>query len=299
VTLWTPDTGPITATGIWDGMPDEVYHADPVKGGSLSHSGSKTLLDCPERFAYEQANGRAPNRHFDVGHAAHHQVLGTGPEIVVIPFDDWRSKDAKAAVKAARDRGAVPVKPAEMDDVRGMGRRLSRHKVAGPLFERDGVVERSAVWLDEEFGVFLRARFDWSFVAADGVFTIVDYKSTEGKASPAKVAKAIYDFGYYTQHVFYQAGAEVCGLGDRIRFLFVFQEKNPPYICTVAEIDDESHDWAGLAVRKAVETFARCRERGEWPDYADDIIRASLPKYATFELTARWRNGDFAIPEEI
>jgi hypothetical protein len=44
----------ITKPGIYPGVPDEVYHADPVEGGSLSSTGARKILDCPAKFKWER-----------------------------------------------------------------------------------------------------------------------------------------------------------------------------------------------------------------------------------------------------
>ncbi|MGW9447058.1 hypothetical protein, partial [Bacillus mobilis] len=46
----------ITRPGVYDGIPEAVYHRDPVPGGSLSSSGARKLLapSCPALFKYDQ-----------------------------------------------------------------------------------------------------------------------------------------------------------------------------------------------------------------------------------------------------
>ena len=52
-------TSPILGPGVYHGRPETLYHADadlaPRLGRSLSQSGAKTLLDSPQRFAWERA----------------------------------------------------------------------------------------------------------------------------------------------------------------------------------------------------------------------------------------------------
>src|SRR5438270_12221695 len=102
-------TEPVTAPGVYD-LPEYVYHADPVPGGSLSQSGAKKLLaTCPARFRYERDHPPAPTDAMELGTAAHKLVLGIGPDLVEVEAKDWRTKAAQEAAEVARARGAVPV----------------------------------------------------------------------------------------------------------------------------------------------------------------------------------------------
>src|SRR5690606_36787791 len=69
----------IRRPGLYD-LPEHIYHADPVPGGSLPSTGAWLLLECPARFRYEHAHPPVPRPHVDFGTAAHKLVLGVGPE---------------------------------------------------------------------------------------------------------------------------------------------------------------------------------------------------------------------------
>ena len=62
----------LTEPGQYGGVTPEVYHADPVFGGSLSSSGARALLppSCPALFRHKQLHGEPPKAEFDFGHAA-------------------------------------------------------------------------------------------------------------------------------------------------------------------------------------------------------------------------------------
>lgn len=290
----------ITEPCVVDGMPDAVYHGDPVPTGSLSHSGLKTLLDCPQRFDHERRNGRPHKRVFDVGHAAHAQVLGVGLDTVIIDAPNYNTKAAQQARDAAYAAGKVPLLAKEQVDVEGMAAALRRHHTAGELFVPGrGHAERSLFWFDDEFGFWRRARLDWSTRLADGRLAIVDYKSTE-YASLSNISSSLFKFGYYTQGPYYSDGARTLGLADDtagIVCLFVFQERRPPYIVTVTEVHPEDWEWGRLQVRHGLDLYARCRDANHWPDYADGIVTTRLPRWATNSLTEQWRAGTLDVPE--
>jgi hypothetical protein len=83
-------------------MPDADYRAVPA----LSYSGAKDLMRSPALFAHRLMHPRPDSTEFDVGHATHALLLGTGQPVARgyhpetgEPFKDWRTKDAKAFAK--------------------------------------------------------------------------------------------------------------------------------------------------------------------------------------------------------
>jgi hypothetical protein len=267
---------------VVDGMSDHEYHAHPA----LSSSGARLLLppSCPARFRWERDNPPPPKKEYDLGHGAHKLVLGTGPELVVVegsgPGDDWRSKEAKEAVAEARARGAVPLKPAQMQQITDMAEALRRDPLASALIDLDrGVAEQSLFWRDERFGIDRRARPDWRGTLRSGRPALVDYKSTRS-AEPTKFARSAYDYGYGCQADWYLAAMEAVGIADDAVFLLVAQEKEEPYLVTVHQFDGPSLRYGRARNDQACETFAECQATDTWPGYSADVELISLPPWA-------------------
>lgn len=253
-------------------MPEDDYHAHPA----LSVTSAKRLLhpSCPAIFRYEQDHPQPHKREFDLGHAAHKVVLGEGSELHVIGADNYRTKKAQEERDAAYDRGDIPVLPAEFDQVQAMAAKVREHPIAGPLFSGDGLPEQSLFWTDPETGVPCRARLDWLS------HLVGDYK-TSTSAEPSHIARKIDDFGYYMQADFYLSGAVHLDLiAPDAAFLFVFQDKNPPYLVTVVELDDVALKIGHQRNRQAREIYHDCMERGIWPGFSNGIERVSLPAWS-------------------
>jgi hypothetical protein len=277
------DAPAIDGPGVYD-IPETVYHADPVPGGSLSSSGARRLLppSCPAIFRHEQLNPPPPKKVFDLGSAAHRLVLGSGPDLVLVDKARWDDNDTKAKVAAIREAGGIPLKRAEYDQVHAMADALRRHRVASALFDpAHGRPEQTLIWQDEETGVWCRARLDWQPNARPGRRLIVpDYKTCRS-ASPRAIAKAVHEHGYHQQTEWYLRGAQALDLADdQAAFVFVFQEKDPPYLVTVVQLDDEALHLARERNRRAMEIYAACVEADHWPGYSDDIELITLPAWA-------------------
>lgn len=266
----------ITVAGQYD-IPAEVYHADPVAGGSLSSSGARVLLDCPARFQYDREQHQPSTKAFELGHAAHKLVLGVGPQLVRIDADEWRTKAIKEDVAAVRDAGGVPLKPADWDRVHAMAAALRTNRWAAAALRPDiGLPEQTLVWRDAETDVWCRAMVDWLRVDA-----IVDYKTTISVATDA-IARTVAAYGYHQQDAWYLDGAAALGHDPAMPFLFVFQEKDPPYFTRVVELDQDDLLRGRARNRRALALYRDCTVTGTWPAYPDEITTITMPRWATY-----------------
>lgn len=277
----------ITEPGVYD-LPSDVYHADPVPGGSLSSTEARLLLppSCPARYRYTKDNGEEPKREYDFGSVAHKLVLGAGGEVVVVDADNWRTKAAKAERDDAYAAGHVPLLAHEYEQAVEMSTVLAKHPIAAALFRPGtGQPERSLFWRDDPTGVWRRALLDWLPDPVPGRRLIIpDYK-TCNSAEPDAVARAVADHRYQVQAAWYLAGAHALGLaGDDAAFVFVFQEKTPPYLVEVAELDMTALRIGDAMARRAIDTYCACVAAGRWPGYHDDVAVVSLPPYAENRL---------------
>lgn len=263
--------------GVYDGLPAEEYHADPA----LSASGMKLLLDpgCPAQYRWERDNPPPPRKTFDFGHAAHRLVLGDGAKLRVLDFDDYKTKAAQEAKKAAREEGAIPLLPDEMDRARAMAEAVRRHPIAGPLF-RGGRPEVSLFFKDPATGVRLRARLDWLDTDRPGRAILTDYKTIGTGVDLDHIERAIYDYGYQVSGVQYAEATQALGLtGSDAVTTLVFQSKEPPFLIRVIQLTFDALKVGRAKRRVAIEVFRECTESGRWPGY-DDVTYAGLPPWA-------------------
>lgn len=289
----------VTEPGVYD-MPDDTYHSDPVPAGSLSSSGARKLLppNCPAVFHHALLNPQEPNRTFDFGKAAHKLVLGSGPELRKVKAADWRTKAAREERDQAYADGAVPVLEVEHAHVLGMAAALRTHPLASALFNPEhGRAEQSLFWIDDRTGVWRRARFDWlpDEISMNGRLIIPDYKTT-AKADLKSIQKSVHNYGYHQQGAWYQDAALALSLAENAAFVFVFQEKTPPYLINVIQLDVTALNIGRTLNSHALDVYRRCSITGQWPGYtdaADDISFVSLPAYAEIQHDAAVARGDY------
>ena len=264
----------ISRDGLYDGISDHCYHADR---GSLSSSGARQLLRAPAKFRYSQDNPSDGRRDvFDFGSAAHTLVLGKGESIAVVDADSWRGKDAQEQRQKARDNQQIPLLAADHAKALAMADAVHQHPLASELLS-DGVAEQSGWWTDDASWLRLRFRPDW-ITTYQGSTTLIDYK-TSVTADPNVFAKKAYDFGYHFQAAWYQAGYRAL-TGDEPTFLFIVQEKEPPYLVSVVEFDLVAERQGLADMRAALDVYTACKESGIYPGYGDHVHNISLPAWA-------------------
>lgn len=266
--------------GVYD-IPAIEYQRDPVPGGSLSSTGARRLLppSCPALFRWYADHPEPHKDVFEEGHAAHRMVLGAGPELVLVDRERWDTKVVKAEVAAIRERGAVPVKRAVLEQVEAMAAALRQHPVAAALLEPGkGTAEQSLFWVDEPSGVWRRALLDWLPEATSGRMILPEYK-TARSAEPEKFARSAADLGYFQQAAYYMDAVLALGLAEDVAFVFIAQEKDPPYLVTVTEPDGFAVRVGQYLNRQAINIFADCQRTGEWPGYSREVELIGLPPW--------------------
>lgn len=282
----------VTDPGMYPDMPADTYHADPVPEGSLSSTGARTLLAAPALFRHHQDHPAPPNPTFDLGHAAHRLVLGDGPELTVIDADSWARKTDREARDDAYAHGHVPLLKPQYEQATAMADALWSHPIAAALLRPGtGSPEVSLFWRDQPTGVWRRARPDWLPHAGSNRLIICDYKTT-ASADPDTLGKHVANYGYHQQAAWYLDGVRALELADDPAFVFIFQEKTPPYLVTVTELDVDALDWGQRLNRKAINRYYTCRDQETWPGYADDVVLTSLPRWASHQYETAHAAGD-------
>lgn len=274
----------ISKPGIVDGMPMEVYQADPCPTPALSNSIIKPLLTQSPYHAWLQhprlnpACEREEDSKFDLGTAAHALLLEGADRCRVIDADDYKTKAAREARDLARGDGFTPLLRAQYEAARVMEQRarefLEHTEFAGIL--QRGKPEQSMFWQDMG-GIWVKARMDF---VTDDRRVILDYKSTA--LSPARWKRAMLDHGYDTQSLLYPRGMSMLGHPGS-RFVFLVQEVTEPYGCWLVEPTESMRELANMKVARALRLWSDCIARQHWPSYPFTVQPASAPQWALLE----------------
>lgn len=267
--------------GVYD-ISEAEYHADPVEGGSLSASGAKLLMECPEKFAYRQQHGSVHRDYFDFGKAAHALVLGAGAPIAVLPFNDFRSGDAKAARDEAYERGETPMLESQYAVVKAMADKIAQHPIASALLNLErGKPEQTVIWHDR---IWRRALVDFMpNLDTDGRLIVTDYK-TCADASAQAFSRSAASYGYHQQDAWYLDGVRAVSGRTDVAFVFVAQEKEAPYVVNVIELTDSFRRIGAWRNEIAVDRYIAGMASGRWPAYSTEVERVDAPRWSEIEF---------------
>jgi len=271
----------ITEAGIYDGMTDAEYHADPTIDGSLSTTGAKALLRSPAHYKWQIEN-RVEKSAFDVGHAAHALILGVGMEVAVFDHDSWRTKIAQEDRDNARLEGKVPMLEKDYAPIVAMAESVLAHPIARSLLEQPGKAEQSMFAVDPESGVWMRGRVDHLPDAGFGRTTMVDLKTADS-ADPDDFDRVAAKYGYFIQDPWYQRLLTLTRGDDLIEFKFLLVEKTAPYLVSVCELDSEFASIGCARMRRAIDTYKRCRDANDWPGYSEMTHLIGAPRWLAYE----------------
>ncbi len=288
----------ITAAGAYPDISAADYHGNPglLPGPSLSSSGAKTILEkSPAHFWHESCLN--PDReednaeHFAVGRAAHDLLLLGGDwekNYFVLPEGFSRAKTKQfaeeiAAADFAKSKGKTLIKAADMALVKRIAEQISGNADARNALLR-GVPEMTLAWQDELTGVWLRARPDFlpqSCIDGADIRIVTDLKfMSPTYCSPRGFAKAIDQFGYFIAAAWYSEGIRQIYGKAPTHFMFVVVEKEPPHTVSTYWLENEDILRGHSMMRQAINLFAECLKRDEWPGYTTRPTPIGLPIYA-------------------
>lgn len=282
----------IDAPGFYD-LTSEVYHGDPIEGGSLSYSSAKVLLQPagPARFDWRRKHPRAPKREFDLGHAVHTLILGKGEGIVVAEgFDSWRKAEAQKQRDAAYAAGLVPLLPRQWDKVKAIAVEALAHPLLAEWLAV-GRPEVSMFWRHPA-GIWLRGQMDWMHPDLT-----LDVKTTT-RLGAEEFSRHAFGLRYGMQgwlYRFLRAELEGAELKPFYNAVVEVADDEPPLV-HVVEMDADYFELGRIDMERAIALYGECTQTGHWPAYPTDITPISPPAWALHRL--RDERG-LAIADEI
>ena len=281
----------ITEPGIYPGVASSDYFADPCIEPSLTQSVAKILLDQSPLHAWHAHPRLNPDyqhdddKKFDIGNIAHALLIGRGKDIVVLEFDDWRTKAAKEARDTAASAGKLGVLGKHYSKAERMvkaAREQLELRGLGNLF-REGNGEVVTAW--QEGDIWLRQMIDW--LTPDRLI-FADYKTTDMSVAPHNLGRQMATASWHIQAAMGDRGLAALSRAEKHRrFLFVVQETDAPYCLNVVEIGRDPLVLGHKMLDNAVETWRRCMKADRWPGYPAEIISPEFPGWAEQQWLAR------------
>lgn len=255
---------------IVQGMSDETYHGRP----ELSSTGARTLLPdfkgSPAKFMWDRAHPRT-SKAYDIGHAVHAKVLGTGLQAIAYPDEVLASNGAASTIAAKtwaqeqRDLGFVPMKAVEVNVIRKITEAVLAEPTARTILEQLPHRETSIFSTSPE-GVPVRARFDiWGETAGADLKTTTD-------VSPRGFNRHVMEYGYFVQEAWYRDVHQFATGTDLDTFKFIAVETSGPYQVAVHELDVVYQSIGRKLAREARDTYQKCMETGVWPGIDGELL---------------------------
>ena len=234
------------------------------------------MEDSPEKFKWfldHPDEEKSPA--FVFGSACHKKVLEPktfGDEYAVAPNVDKRTKEGKEtwAQFVQENEGKDIVSTDDYNTMCEMADAIKRCPLADKLINGKGETEKAFFWVDPETGEKCKCKAD-RIVTWKRRTYIVDYKTTAA-ADTFRFNSSVWKYGYQFQAAMYAEGWKIANKKKKLPgFLFVAQEKKPPYSVNVIEVSEEVMN-AGLAkFHELMEKYHNCKVLDVWPGYVGDV----------------------------
>lgn len=263
------------------------YHFGFLKNVLGSSGVSKLYRYSPEHFlAYINQEEKDPTPALVFGSAYHVFILERekfSQKVAIVPEINRRTKAGQAEYKEFlekhKGKHIIPVVGNSQingyDKILAMAKTMDRYKTASSIFNNPGVFEQTVVWKDPTFGFWCKARFDFHIQT---LRLIIDLKTTMD-ASEDSFRKSIANMDYDLSAAWYTTGMQNI-TGHTYQYIWVVQEKDPPYSVALYEADQEILDNGRKKIRPTLEIYDACMRSGEWPGYPDAVRKIQLPGWA-------------------
>lgn len=286
--------------GMHGDIPAERYHADEFfDEPTLSSSIARILYDETPKHARQAhprlggAVAKKASREMDLGSVAHEILLGKGGGFVVSPFDEFRTKEAKAWRDETLADGVTPIKDKDFRAAEAMAKslRVVLGEVPGEGMEtafKLGFPELVVLWRDIG-GSLCRAMLDYWYPPV-----VWDLKTTGNGLSDRALRNWIAS-GLDLQAAFYLRGVETVlpNLAGRVKWRWVFCESEPPFEARVIEMDGATRAYGDRKAALSIEKWRRCLADNRWPGYPREIGRLEYASWAENNVIAReMEDGD-------
>jgi hypothetical protein len=184
--------------------------------------------------------------------------------------------DAKSA-RGRQFAGRELVTLAEQAQAFGIADAIEADPFAGDVLAKTERREFVAIWVDNIDGldVLCKGKID----GYDGSRKMLWDLKTCKSSDPRDFSNGCrYRFPYHAQIAFYARGCRLASeqSGDELPIDFcgfVAVEREPPYLCSVLVLSDESVRRGEVLAKKALRRFVNAKQTGLWPGRCSEIVQ--------------------------
>lgn len=227
------------------------------------------LRESPEKYKWCLEHPEPATPALAFGTAAHKLLLEPDAfeqEFAIAPNLDKRTKAGKEAWEqfCAETAGKSILSQDDYDAIREMADKVRSIPLARKLL--NGKTEQPFFFTDMDTGELCKVRLD-ILAEVDGKQTVVDYK-TANNAKTEIFNSDIYKHGYHLQAYMYtEAVRQNFLLDEAPDFIFIVQEKKPPYAVNVIRVTEDVLRAGEECFRELMDTLHECKETGYWYGY--------------------------------
>ena len=248
-------------------MNDAEYNALP----GVRRSDLWRMKQSPLHFRYYVDNPEEPTPALIFGQAAHKYILEPDTffdEFEVVPKVDRRTKAGKEVLQAFEQlhSGKTFITAEEMQKITSMREALLRNPSAKEILTGDIRTEVPLTWVDPETGTPCKVKID-ILGELNSIPAIIDYKTTTSCADGA-FERSVRKYGYDFQAAMYTEAVRRTMLEER-EFIFIAQEKDPPYASRVYWCSSYVVERGLETFRDLLKEYAECEKTNSWPGYED------------------------------
>jgi hypothetical protein len=267
-------------------LDEATYHAHPALGSTSI----RDILKSPAKFNEYRHEPMTPTDAMQLGTAVHARVLGTPSPIVVLDFENYRTKAAQVERDAVIDAGLVPVLVGseKLGQIDAIAESVLAHRGARSILETAPGREVSLFATDPATGVDLKARFD-----IYGDTDCGDLKTAQD-ASPKGFTRAVWDHRYDVQQEHYLKVRELV-TGVRPVFRFIAVESTRPYLVAVYELDEQWAEIGDVWATAGRRIYRECADADVWPGYGSETHQLHPPVGLIYEHQDRFETQEMVV----
>lgn len=260
------------APEIADGVPEETYFAiEAVSNSAAKHAHRSALHVAAAILGFKPDDEKKSQI---IGKRAHRCLLEpelyreevrVGPDVSSRNTKEWKAFERE-------NEGFVCLKPKEALQLQNMIEAILNHKLASQII-RGGKRERVVIARCPRTGLLRKTR--WDFDSEDDY--AFDYKTAEDAGIEAFERNAAA-YGYPNQGAFYLDVGDDAGL-KRKHFMFLVQEKDPPYAVAVYVYDGAVIEKAREMNNRRMDKVKYYAQNNLWLGYPEAVQTLYAPSY--------------------